>query len=193
MRFLLQVNANHPPFSQPFKLRPIAATGESVSFSSQWLLSCAEYDDDWTPCEGINYPDVYDAMKRSGIVSKSCLPYDSRDGVAAVARDIQKEIFLRGPVSTRIDFYDNMFAYRSGIYTIDQNSKKIGSHAIRLIGWGIEHGIPYWLCTNTWGRHWGIGGAFKIRRGVNAFNVEMRLFKGRFKPSIFFPIFRKQE
>lgn len=45
--------------------------------------------------------------------------------------------------------------------------KKTGRHAVRVIGWGEEKGVPYWLITNSWNNHWGDNGTFKIKRGDN--------------------------
>lgn len=38
---------------------------------------------------------------------------------------------------------------------------------MKLIGWGVEHGVDYWLLVNSWGTSWGDNGLFKIRRGTN--------------------------
>jgi hypothetical protein len=47
-----------------------------------------------------------------------------------------------------------------------------GSHAISIIGWGIQKNIltdtnvyndvPYWYCMNSWGSNWGDNGCFKM-------------------------------
>jgi len=31
----------------------------------------------------------------------------------------------------------------------------LGGHAVRMIGWGIENGTPYWLIANSWNTDWG--------------------------------------
>lgn len=48
----------------------------------------------------------------------------------------------------------------------------MGGHAVKLIGWGEERGVPYWLCVNSWGPQWGDDGVFKIRRGVNECGID---------------------
>lgn len=46
-------------------------------------------------------------------------------------------------------------------------------HAVKIIGWGEEDGIPYWLAANSWGDGWGeLKGFFKILRGANECNIE---------------------
>ena len=40
-----------------------------------------------------------------------------------------------------------------------------GGHAIKVIGWGNESGLDYWLCVNSWGPSWGLEGHFKIKVG----------------------------
>ena len=47
-----------------------------------------------------------------------------------------------------------------------------GYHAVRVLGWGVENGVPYWLCANSWNRSWGDNGTFKFIRGVNACHFE---------------------
>jgi cathepsin B len=31
----------------------------------------------------------------------------------------------------------------------------MGGHAIRILGWGKEGGVPYWLVANSWNTDWG--------------------------------------
>ena len=41
-----------------------------------------------------------------------------------------------------------------------------------MIGWGVENGVKYWLCVNSWNNEWGDKGLFKIRRGTNECGIE---------------------
>lgn len=43
---------------------------------------------------------------------------------------------------------------------------------MKLIGWGEERGIPYWLMVNSWSEDWGDKGLFKIRRGTNECGID---------------------
>lgn len=35
-----------------------------------------------------------------------------------------------------------------------------GGHAVKLIGWGIDQGVPYWTAANSWNADWGEDGLF---------------------------------
>lgn len=43
---------------------------------------------------------------------------------------------------------------------------------MKLIGWGEEQGVPYWLMVNSWNEDWGDKGLFKIRRGTNECGID---------------------
>lgn len=47
-------------------------------------------------------------------------------------------------------------------------------HAVLLIGYGTENGVPYWLIKNSWSHNWGNNGFIKIRHGLCG--VEKRPF-----------------
>lgn len=53
-----------------------------------------------------------------------------------------------------------------------ENATLLGGHAVKLIGWGEELGVPYWLMINSWNEQWGMDGIFKIRRGTNECGVD---------------------
>jgi cathepsin B len=54
--------------------------------------------------------------------------------------------------------------YKSGVYQ-HTTGKQLGGHAIKIIGWGTESGVDYWLVANSWGTTWGLDGFFKIKQG----------------------------
>ena len=34
----------------------------------------------------------------------------------------------------------------------------LGGHAVKMLGWGVEDGTPYWLIANSWNTDWGDNG-----------------------------------
>lgn len=34
----------------------------------------------------------------------------------------------------------------------------VGGHAIKILGWGEEKNVPYWLAANSWNTDWGDNG-----------------------------------
>jgi len=91
------------------------------------------------------------------------------------AAEIMAEIFLYGSVIATFDVYDD-FAhyYKKGVYK-RISDKKLGGHAAKLYGWGVENGVPFWFAANSWGKDWGDGGFFKIQRGTNECNIETNI------------------
>jgi len=77
---------------------------------------------------------------------------------------IKSEIVAHGPVEGAFTVYTDFFSYSSGVYT-PTTSDVAGGHAIKILGYGVENGTPYWLCANSWGPSWGMAGFFKIAQG----------------------------
>lgn len=47
------------------------------------------------------------------------------------------------------------------------------NHSILIIGYGVEKGVKYWICRNSYGTSYGEdGGHFRIRKGANDFGIE---------------------
>lgn len=63
--------------------------------------------------------------------------------------------------------------YTGGIFE-DKTGANATSHAISIVGYGVENGTKYWLVKNSWGSYWGINGYFKIIRGINNLAIESK-------------------
>lgn len=88
---------------------------------------------------------------------------------------IKYEIFINGPVEACYDVFSDFSRYRSGVYKRTETAEYKGGHAVRIIGWGEENRLKYWLCANSWGPDWGERGTFKILRGSNECQIEDRV------------------
>jgi cathepsin B len=85
--------------------------------------------------------------------------------------NIMQELYENGPVEASFTVYEDFVTYSSGVYQHVTGSA-LGGHAIKMIGWGVENGVKYWLCVNSWNDEWGDKGLFKIRRGNNECGIE---------------------
>ncbi|KAH8038655.1 hypothetical protein HPB51_002799 [Rhipicephalus microplus] len=86
---------------------------------------------------------------------------------------IKTEIYKNGPVEADFTVYSDFLSYKSGVYQ-KHSDDVLGGHAIRILGWGSENGVPYWLVANSWNEDWGDKGEcyFKIRRGNDECGIE---------------------
>jgi len=54
--------------------------------------------------------------------------------------------------------------YAGGVYQ-HVSGRVEGGHAVKILGWGTDAGVNYWLCANSWGPKWGESGFFRIKQG----------------------------
>jgi cathepsin B len=67
---------------------------------------------------------------------------------------MQKEIMTNGPIVAEIKMYQDFKKYKGkGVYKQRSGVAK-GAHAIKIIGWGVERGVPFWTILNSWGKSW---------------------------------------
>ncbi|KAK3924559.1 Cathepsin B [Frankliniella fusca] len=90
---------------------------------------------------------------------------------------IQTEIMTNGPVEVALTVYEDLLHYKSGVYQHVSGSV-LGGHAVRMLGWGVENGTPYWLIANSWNTDWGDNGFFKIKRGSDECGIEGSVVAG---------------
>ncbi len=98
-----------------------------------------------------------------------------------------KELYKNGPVEGAFTVYEDFLLYKSGWFqsiihvhgkstniTWDSwsfggylhfvgvyqhvSGSVLGGHAIKILGWGEENGVPYWLAANSWNTDWGDNG-----------------------------------
>ena len=166
----------------------------NVVLAPQMLVSCDDKGID-IGCGGGEGKDSMDYATNTGLVTEECFPYTSGttqvNGECLVKdshcvdnsipfklykckapgpnsfknnNDIKQEIMSNGPVFCEFAVYSDFQEYKAGIYY--QTSKDLlGLHDIKLLGWGVENGINYWVAQNSWGADWGENGFFRIKVG----------------------------
>ena len=146
-------------------------------FSQQMLFDCGKGSCDigWLP-EWASYQ-----LKSVGVTDLSCAPYllgaSGKNGVCSENycenqkdRTLKitqvttpstrfggsdkkvKEALKKGPLLTTLNAREDFLYYKSGVYRT-KNSKKVGGHAVALVGFDDEK--KAWLIKNSWGEDWG--------------------------------------
>lgn len=92
----------------------------------------------------------------------------------ALVRALQLDVMKWGPLTVAFNVYNDFVNEYDGksIYIPKAGQSSLGGHAVKLIGWGQQNQIPYWICANSWGTDWGENGYFKIVRLNNLLNLE---------------------
>ena len=88
-----------------------------------------------------------------------------------------QEIMTNGPVEATFKVYADFPSYKSGVYQ-HVTGAYLGSHAVKMIGWGVEKNQKYWMVANSWNPTWGAYGFFKILRGSNECGIESLIVAG---------------
>jgi len=172
----------------------IASKKPTPVLSVEDMVSCDRGDNG---CGGGQLPNAWEYLQSTGIVTDSCFPYSAGNGkvpacvskcfgreqfvktkavsIFAIkgALNMQKEIVAHGPIQVAFMVYKSLMSYRSGIYS--KHSYEFipeGGHAVKIVGYGTQHGVQYWTIANSWGTTWGEQGFFRIKRGENECGIE---------------------
>jgi len=138
----------------------------------------------YDPCPDDMYPTP--ACKKQCVAGYSNSYIDDKHfgaSAAAVGKTvaaIQKEIMTNGPVEAAYTVYEDFYYYTGGIYKY-QYGGMVGGHAVKILGWGTEGGVDYWLVANSWAPDWGESGYFRILRGTNECGIEHAIVAGMAK------------
>jgi cathepsin B len=124
------------------------------------------------PCLNfVNTPNCLTQCNTTNATTWSPLNFQQPYSVDSSETAIRSEIMTNGPVEACFSVYEDFLSYKTGVYQY-QTGDFLGGHCIKIIGWGIENGTPYWLCNNSWTTYWGDDGQFKILRGQDECGIE---------------------
>lgn len=126
----------------------------------------------------------------TGVAPESCFPYEPgnqpcniqcSDWTSMVtqvgathtissAADMKAWLATCGPLITCFTVYNDFFAYNSGVYRHTYGGVA-GGHCVCCVGY--DDNLQAWLCKNSWGTGWGMGGYFWIRYGECGIDATM--------------------
>ena len=97
------------------------------------------------------------------------------DGADGNYSTIKYEIYRYGPVVAGflmfrdfIDNYDGTTIYMGP----PPSSEFLGGHSVRILGWGRDNNINFWILSNNWSTSWGEGGYFRMKMGIPECQLE---------------------
>lgn len=100
---------------------------------------------------------------------------DNRRHTSVVAA--KEAISKHGPIEAAFMVFEDFMSYKSGVY-VHKTGRLLGGHAIKVIGYGVENGVEFWICANSWTQAWGEKGYFKVAIGQSALRFEADLRSG---------------
>jgi cathepsin B len=181
--------------------------GENVRLSPEDILSCGTsgYTSCGDCAYGGQPGCAWVYWCQTGVVSDDCYPYlaensstpecanrcvgntaldwnsDKRKGSKTYSvvgeSDMMTELSTNGPFEVAFMVYADFFSYSSGVYQHVSGGYE-GNHAVKVIGYGVDNGVKYWTCANSWNTDWGDEGYFRIRRGNNECSIESQAWAG---------------
>jgi len=172
----------------------ISKNAPSPVLSAEDLVSCDRGDHG---CGGGYLSHAWAYLTSTGIVTDTCMPYTAGSGRAPQCtttcsdeesftrfkaqssyaikgpKHMQKELVQHGPIQIAFMVYRSFMSYRGGIYhKLKSETEPEGGHAVKIVGYGVEHGKKYWTVANSWNTDWGEEGFFRIKRGHDECGVE---------------------
>ena len=160
--------------------------GVVLDLSEQQGLDC---NDQGSSCDGGWPGATYYVFTDPGAVDEECMPYVAVegncrdrlcdkvaivDGFQYIAGNVSsyKAALLDGPISSCYTVYEDFNSYGSGCYEHIWGAYDAG-HCIVIVGWDdtMCGGEGAWICKNSWGSGWGIGGYFYIKFNDSGINT----------------------
>ena len=170
--------------------------GVDVILSPEEMVECDKKN---MACNGGWLNVAWSFLESHGVCSDACQPYVSGSGNVPACHDttcdngeemkhykcksgsivhptktddIKREIYHNGPMEIAFTVYADFMSYKSGVYQ-HTTGGVMGGHAVKVTGWGVQDGVEYWQCANSWGDKWGEQGSFKIKIGDCGINNQL--------------------
>ena len=152
-----------------------------VALTPQMLLSCVVQT-----CSGsFEIAPITSFVETKGLPTRECVPYAEKaedvcpdkckDGkplknyackfsTITGEANIKTEIMKNGPVVSAFEETMDFPQYYDGIY-YHAHSKKLNTYAtvVKVVGWGYENGINYWVAQNSVGTDFGENGYIRFK------------------------------
>ena len=156
--------------------------GQDLNLSEQQMILCNPYGAD---CNGGWASAVYNVAMTYGAVHEEAIPYSGGTTSSCtqssylpfgfvtswhyVSNNVTqiKNALLEGPVCSAFNADEPFPSYGTGCYT--DNVGPYTNHLILIVGWDDRAcgGTGGWICKNSWGPSFGMGGYFTIKYGVS--------------------------
>lgn len=193
---------NNQPVEMPSTAYITNQIGPNASLLKAWLFlqihgTIRAVDAISTPLTKKKVSKREKKTKHASVAPNTCLAgFRSRDVYCLPDnRNIRADIYNHGPVSTSyvitppfIKFWEQQLKTSEPlIFNFDTNASittgvgspnepessiTLGSHCVRMVGWGTLHETPYWILANSWGAttnaahtQYGVNGYFLAKRG----------------------------
>ncbi|KAH3713020.1 procathepsin L-like [Dreissena polymorpha] len=165
-------------------------TGKLVALSVQNLMDCSSKQGN-QGCSGGLMDQAFTYVKvNGGIDTDASYPYNQSQpgsykcrynkaqigakckGYVDLPRDnetaLQYAVAEIGIISTAIDASHTGFMYyKSGVYDEPACNPDQIDHSLAVVGYGVENGVEFYNCKNSWGTEWGEAGFVKVVRNKN--------------------------
>jgi hypothetical protein len=158
--------------------------GQLLDLSEADLHFCSSHGEN---CDGWWPQQAIDQVKTRGIPDEACFPYatafdppgptpkciigPNRDlravkitysDTLALMTDRKNYLSTVGPCCAIFQVFDDFYYYAGGVYH-HVSGGYVGGHCVEVIGYSESE--QCWICKNSWGVGWGMGGFFKIAYG----------------------------
>jgi len=178
----------------------------NVVLSPQATLSCEKWNLGCAMGSLPNF--AWSFLQSSGVPTISCVPYTSGNGSSSPcptscrngetykvykasnysqvgstwnpSRHVETimRAVMQGPVDATFNVWSDFLQYRAGQVYEHKTGSYEGLHSVKVVGFGVQNNVDYWLVQNSWGPRWGENGFFKIRRGVDECFFEALVYTG---------------
>lgn len=160
-----------------------------VTLSPQYLIDCQT---DADGCDGGTSIEAWTFLNLNGVPSSTCIPFvadtascPTRCGNGSTlsvssagssslyssTQSIQSAISQGGPIEACFKMYTDFLAYKSGIY-VQSSGAYVDVECVKLIGWGNQGPVNYWIGAGSLGTSWGMNGFFYFKMGQAALGLE---------------------